>query len=55
MNMCRPRRPSEEINVRFFQMKVHTASQYIYFNFSTCFGQLRVHHQENLLYLCDTL
>ena len=26
----------------------------LYFNFSTCFGQLRAHHQENLLYLCDT-
>ena len=24
-----------------------------YFNFSTCFGQLCAHHQENLLYLCD--
>jgi len=27
---------------------------YIYFNFSTCFEQLRAHHQEILLYLCDT-
>jgi len=27
---------------------------YIYFNFSTCFGQLCAHHQGNLLYLCDT-
>jgi len=27
--------------------------KYIYFNFSTCFGQLCVHHQQNLLYLCD--
>ena len=25
----------------------------MYFNFSTCFGQLCAHHQENLLYLCD--
>ena len=25
-----------------------------YFNFSTCFGLLCAHHQENLLYLCDT-
>jgi len=24
-------------------------------NFSTCFGQLCAHHQENLLYLCDTV
>ena len=32
----------------------HTTSWYIYFNFSTCFGQLCAHHQENLLYLCDT-
>ena len=24
------------------------------FIFSTCFGQLCAHHQENLLYLCDT-
>jgi len=24
------------------------------FTFSTCFGQLCSHHQENLLYLCDT-
>ena len=29
-------------------------SWYIYFNFSTCFDQLCAHHQENLLYLCDT-
>jgi len=34
--------------------QVHTNSQYIYFNFSTCFGQLCAHHQKNLLYLCDT-
>ena len=34
--------------------QVHTNCQYIYFSFSTCFGQLYVHHQENLLYLCDT-
>jgi hypothetical protein len=34
--------------------QVHINSQYIYFNFSTCFGQLCAHHQENLLYLCDT-
>jgi len=34
--------------------RVHTNSQYIYFNFSTCFWQLCAHHQENLLYLCDT-
>jgi len=27
---------------------------HIYFNFSTCFGQLCAHHQQNLLYLCDT-
>jgi len=27
---------------------------YIYFNLSTCFGQLCAHHQGNLLYLCDT-
>ena len=27
---------------------------YIYFNFSACFGELGAHHQENLLYLCDT-
>jgi len=33
---------------------VHTTSQYIYFNFSTCFEQLCAHHQENLVYLCDT-
>ena len=34
--------------------QVHTTSYYIYLNFSTCFGQRCVHHQENLLYLCDT-
>ena len=34
--------------------QVHTNCQYIYFNFSTCFGQLCVHHQEKLLYLWDT-
>jgi hypothetical protein len=33
---------------------VCTTSWYIYFNFSTCFGQLCAHHQENLLYLYDT-
>ena len=33
---------------------MHTVSQYIYFNFCTCFGQLCAHHQENLLYLRDT-
>jgi len=33
---------------------VHTTSYYIYFNFSTCFGQLCASHQETLLYLCDT-
>ena len=33
---------------------VCTASWYIYFNFSTCFGQLCAHHQQKLLYLCDT-
>ena len=33
---------------------MHTTSKYIYFNFCTCFGQLCAHHQENLLYLCDT-
>ena len=27
----------------------------IYFKFSTCFGQLCAHHQENWLYLCDTV
>ena len=26
----------------------------IYFNFSTFLGQLCAHHQENVLYLCDT-
>ena len=26
----------------------------IYFNFSTCVRELCAHHQENLLYLCDT-
>jgi len=31
---------------------VHTTS-HVYFNFPTCFRQLCVHHQENLLYLCD--
>ena len=35
-------------------IQVHTNSQNIYFKFSTCFGQLCDHHQENLLYLCDT-
>jgi len=36
-------------------MKLTNAnSQYIYFKFSTCFGQLCAHHQENLLYLRDT-
>ena len=34
--------------------QVHTTPQYMYFNFSTCFGQLCAHHQENSLYLCDT-
>ena len=34
---------------------MRTTSYYIYFNFSACFGQLCAHHQENLLYLCDTL
>ena len=34
--------------------QVHTTSQYIYFNFSTCFDQLCAHHQEKLLFLCDT-
>jgi len=33
---------------------MHTISWCIYFDFSTCFGQLCAHHQENLLYLCDT-
>jgi len=33
---------------------VHANSRYIYFKFSTCFGQLCAHHQKNLLYLCDT-
>ena len=33
---------------------MHTTSYYIYFNFSTCFGQLCAHHQDSLLYLCDT-
>jgi len=33
---------------------MHANSQYTYFNFSTCFGQLCALHQENLLYLCDT-
>ena len=27
---------------------MHSTSQYIYLNFSTCFGQLCDHHQENL-------
>jgi len=35
-------------------IQVHTNSQYIYFKFSTCFGQLCAHHQQNVLYLCDT-
>jgi len=34
--------------------QVHANSRYIYFKFSTCFGQLCSHHQKNLLYLCDT-
>ena len=29
-----------------------SAPRYMYFNFSTCFGQLCAHHQENLLCLC---
>jgi len=33
---------------------VYSTSLYIYFIFCTCFGQLCAHHQENLLYLCDT-
>ena len=33
---------------------LHNTSCYIYFNFSTCFGQLCAHNQENLLYLSDT-
>jgi len=33
---------------------VYTISYYISFSFSTCFGQLCAHHQENLLYLYDT-
>jgi len=33
---------------------VRTTSWYIYFNLSTCFGQLCAHYQKNLLYLCDT-
>jgi hypothetical protein len=33
---------------------VCTSSWYICFNFCTCFGELYAHHQENLLYLCDT-
>ena len=34
--------------------QVHTNCQYIYLNFSTCFGQLCAHHQESLLNLCNT-
>ena len=33
---------------------VHATCWCIYFNFSTCFGQLCANHQANLLYLCDT-
>ena len=36
------------------QLGAHYFLVYIYFNFSTCFGQLCAHHQENLLYLCET-
>ena len=41
-----------------FQMKPTRCtlllSSYIYFNISTCFEQLCAHHQESLLYLCNT-
>ena len=33
---------------------LHISRIRVNFNFCTCFGQLCVHNQENLLYLCDT-
>ena len=42
---------SEEINVSMRHWYFYLVG---YFNFSVCFGQLCAHHQENLMYLCDT-
>ena len=51
--------PQSKHNFTLFQMKPARGTLFlsvvrIYFNFSTCFGQLCAHHPENLLYLCDT-
>ena len=42
------------IFIKWSQLDPHYFLVYIYFNFSTCFGQMCAHHQESLLYLCDT-
>ena len=38
---------------KWIQAGAHYFVDYL-FRLSTCFGQLCAHHQENLLYLCDT-